>query len=262
MKRLCVILTIVGLMFSLPISAVLAQDACEGNFDCDQDVDGTDAIIFKKDFGRSQFTNPCDTCTDSPCPCIDPGCGPPASVEKTGQTTTYATGDDGDSERGVAWPNPRFTDNGNDTVTDNLTGLIWLKDANCIATNYPGFDNDGTPEDGRVTWQHALDFVEGINNGTYPVCGSGNIDWRLPNRRELFSMVHDEYYSPSVPDTAGTGKWSEGDPFNNVQSNSYWSSTTYARITDDAWYVYMYNGNVITISKTSSRYVWPVRRGQ
>jgi len=32
---------------------------------------------------------------------------------------------------GVSWPSPRFTDNGNGTVTDNLTGLIWLKHASC-----------------------------------------------------------------------------------------------------------------------------------
>ena len=41
-------------------------------------------------------------------------------------------GDDGDLEKGITWPNPRFTDNGVGTVTDNLTGLIWLKDANCF----------------------------------------------------------------------------------------------------------------------------------
>jgi hypothetical protein len=32
---------------------------CEGNFDCDLDVDGTDAQLFKTDFGRSKFSNPC-----------------------------------------------------------------------------------------------------------------------------------------------------------------------------------------------------------
>ena len=42
------------------------------------------------------------------------------------------TGSDGDLQKGVAWPNPRFTDNANGTVTDNLTGLIWLKNANCF----------------------------------------------------------------------------------------------------------------------------------
>ncbi len=44
------------------------------------------------------------------------------AVVKTGQTTSYRTGDDGDLEKGVAWPDTRFTDNGNGTVTDNLTG--------------------------------------------------------------------------------------------------------------------------------------------
>ena len=63
-----------------------------------------------------------------------------SSVEKTGQTTLYATGDDGDLEKGVTWPNPRFTNNGNGTVTDNLTGLIWLRNANAFSTR---------------TWEHA-----------------------------------------------------------------------------------------------------------
>lgn len=55
----------------------------------------------------------------------------PAPVPKTGLTTSYAPGDDGALQKGVAWPNPRFTDNNNGTITDNLTGLIWLKNANC-----------------------------------------------------------------------------------------------------------------------------------
>ena len=57
-----------------------------------------------------------------------------APVPKSGQTSSNATGDDGDLQRGVAWPDPRFTDNGDGTVTDNLTGLIWLKNANCFGT--------------------------------------------------------------------------------------------------------------------------------
>jgi hypothetical protein len=52
-------------------------------------------------------------------------------VVKTGLTKSYHTHDDGDLKKGVAWPTPRFTKNNNDTVTDNLTGLIWLKNANC-----------------------------------------------------------------------------------------------------------------------------------
>jgi hypothetical protein len=63
-------------------------------------------------------------------------CGPvseaPAPVPQTGQTASYAAGDDGDIQAGVPWPVPRFTDNGNGTVRDNLTGLIWLKNASCL----------------------------------------------------------------------------------------------------------------------------------
>ena len=54
-----------------------------------------------------------------------------AGVPKTGQTTSFATGDDGDLEKGVAWPNPRFITGTTGVVTDTLTGLIWLKNANC-----------------------------------------------------------------------------------------------------------------------------------
>ena len=198
----------------------------------------------------------------------------PAPVPKTGQTTSYATGDDGGLEEGVAWPDPRFTDKEDGTVTDNLTGLIWLKDANCMVTNYPEFDNDeavgdlevtwqSTAGDGRVIWQHALDFVAGINDGTYPNCGAGATDWRLPNRFELESLLTLEYYFFAVPDTAGTGQWSEGDPFNNLQYLSYWSSTSLTDYYYRAWCVSMSDGHVDPVTKTEYYFpVWPVRGGQ
>jgi len=184
-----------------------------------------------------------------------------APAEKTGQTASYATGDDGDLQEGVAWPNPRFTDNGNGTVTDNLTGLIWLKNANCISSHYPGFDNDDTAGDGMVTWQHALDFVAGINAGIYPKCGAGFTDWRLPNINELHSLVHYGFSDPALPNTAGTGQWAEGNPFSNVQSDYYWSSTTLADFTSLAWLVDLNNGYVFSALGTYSYHVWCVRSG-
>ena len=184
--------------------------------------------------------------------------GERAPVPKTGQTTKYADGGDGDLEKGVAWPSPRFTDNLDGTVTDNLTGLIWLKDANCIMTQYPGYDANG-----KVTWQQALQFVAGINDGvTYPNCGAGHADWRLPNVREMQSLVHYGVFNPAVPNTAGTAKWSAGDPFDNVQSNAYWSSTTYADGTTYAWYVSLSVGRLYNGNKSYSNFVWPVRGGQ
>jgi hypothetical protein len=52
-----------------------------------------------------------------------------SGVSQTGQQMSYAPGDGGHLQMGMVWPEPRFTDNSNGTVTDNLTDLIWLKDA-------------------------------------------------------------------------------------------------------------------------------------
>jgi hypothetical protein len=120
----------------------------------------------------------------------------PAQLWKTGQKTSYATGDDGDLERGVAWPDPRFTDQGDGTVTDNLTGLMWMKNANLAG--------------GTKTWQGALDYVKTLSTG-------GHFDWRLPNRKELFSLIDRSRYDTALP---------VDHPFQNVQSDYYWSSTT------------------------------------
>jgi hypothetical protein len=175
-----------------------------------------------------------------------------SEIWKTGQTVSYRTRDDGDLEMGVAWPSSRFIDNGNGTVTDNLTRLIWFKDANCIKTNYPAIDSDGT-----VIWQQALDFVKGINNGTYSQCGAGYNDWRLPNRKELRSLIDYSRYNPALP---------AGAPFTNVQvvyrADRYWSSTTRAYGTVGAWYVSMGYGVVDDANKDVGYYVWPVRAGQ
>ena len=69
-------------------------------------------------------------------------------ISKTGQTMTYAMGDDGNIQAGVEWPAQRFTDNGDGTVTDNLTGLMWLKDGGCFKAN----------------WKSAFNTVAGLNN--------------------------------------------------------------------------------------------------
>jgi hypothetical protein len=135
---------------------------------------------------------------------------------------------------------------------DNLTGFMWLRNANCIATNYPGFDNDYTYGDGRVTWQHALDFVKGINNGTYSNCGGGYSDWHLPNRKELLSLIDRSQFSPPLP---------IGHPFIN-QSYYYWSSTTNAPYyTHTAWFVVMTGFVNNDFKNDDGYYVWPVRSG-
>ncbi|KJU82664.1 secreted protein containing DUF1566 [Candidatus Magnetobacterium bavaricum] len=100
-------------------------------------------------------------------------------LPKTGQTTTYVTGDDGTIRAGVAWPSPRFTADTN-TVTDNLTGLMWTKDA--------GTPTVGSCTGGTMTWQAALNYVACLNTANY----LGHSDWRLPNINELESLLNAE----------------------------------------------------------------------
>lgn len=195
------------------------------------------------------------------CVCLIPfiACAASANVPKTGQTTSYSPGDDGNLQKGVAIPSPRFTNNGDGTVTDNLTDLIWLRDANCIHTEYPAFDTD--TGDGRVTWQRALDFIAGINNGTYPACGAGQTDWRLPNRKELWSLINFNYTIPAISNAAGNAQWSAGDPFLNIPNSSYLSSTTSVDIPAQKWIVNISDGDLNQVSHSPGS-VWPVRAGQ
>ena len=61
-KILAGVVIVVVSVFIMSIPCGIAQpiDYCEGNFDCDDDCDGTDAATFKIDFGRSEFNNPCE----------------------------------------------------------------------------------------------------------------------------------------------------------------------------------------------------------
>lgn len=163
----------------------------------------------------------------------------PTKLPKTGQTTAYATGDDGALQKGVAWPSPRFTDNGNGTVTDNLTGLIWCKNANIW---------------GWVGWTTALSNCNSLASGTGGLTdGSQAGDWRLPNVRELQSLVDYGRSNPALP---------SGHPFTGLQSNYYWSSSTYAASTVEEWILNLSDGYVRNGNRALSFYVWPVRGGQ
>jgi|GEM_PF-580508 len=172
--------------------------------------------------------------------------GSPAEVWKTGQTTQIAQNDDGGLQKGTAWPVPRFTDNGNGTITDNLTDLIWLKDANVA--------------DAETDWNTAFTYIDQLNaDGTMNGHAAGDTsnnsshqsDWRLPNREEMFSLQDMAAYNPSLP---------TGHPFENAQNASYWCSSTYKANTDNAWRVSVGSGSLSHKAKTKTYYTWAVRQ--
>ena len=191
---------------------------------------------------------------------------PPAPVERSGQNTCTdengfvvaceATGQDGDLRTGIAHPSPRFTDNSDGTVTDNLTALVWLQDANC---------------NGTMTWQDSLDWANrladgcsdcgGIDNDCGLSDGSQPGDWRLTNMNELRSLVNFEYYGPSLPNTSGDGQWSEGGPFNNVSSLFYHTSTSWVASPADDLIIDLFNGTETWVQKTGQQRAWAVRGG-
>jgi len=165
-------------------------------------------------------------------------------VPKTGQTTSYAPGDDGALQKGVASPNPRFTDHGNGAVTDNLTGLIWMANAGCFGTQ---------------TWNNGLVACNTLASGSCGLTDSsvaGN--WRLPNAREISSLIDFSQADPAL----ATGCRTPACPFHNVYSSSalYWTSTTYPDLTINSAYVIdMLNGSLGWWSKPLPNYVWCVR---
>lgn len=139
-----------------------------------------------------------------------------AELPRTGQQTCYddqgttidhaGTGQDGDLQAGAVWPDPRFTDNGDGTITDRLTGLMWLQDGGCL---------------GRLSWQGAIDIAGGGGAGARRGSCQGLTaykDWLLPEIGQLEVLFSAE----EVP----AGGWLNRHRFKNVQAAAYWSRTS------------------------------------
>lgn len=163
-------------------------------------------------------------------------------VSQTGQVQVYAAADDGALKRGVPWPAPRFTDNDDGTVTDELTGLMWVKDASLLQ-----------PSD----WQTALEAISQLNTDPNDYADKGYsasyADWRLPNAMELSSIIAPTEDYPALP---------RGQQFADLQSSYYWSSTSVPAAPETAWGINVQYGDMVSHDKSSKFPVLPVRSTQ
>jgi hypothetical protein len=120
----------------------------------------------------------------------------------------------------------------NEIVIDNHTGLMWTKNASLF--EFP------------MSWEEALNNVKELN--TKGLHGYQN--WKIPNRKELLSLMSYKAINPSLPDTH---------PFTDIFAGYYWTSTTCARLPNQAWYIHLGGARVFKGMKYGSYMVWPVR---
>ncbi len=128
----------------------------------------------------------------------------------------------------VAIPN-QYTDNGNNTITDHLTDLIWQK----------------APFSDSLSWEQSLTYADTLTT-------AGFNDWRLPNIKELQSLNDETRINPSINSTY----------FNVTNVNKYWSSTTLPNQTAKAWYLNTQFGITTYDNKTVKHNLICVRSNQ
>ena len=138
-------------------------------------------------------------------------------------------------------PTSAFTDNLNGTVTHNLTGLMWKQCAEGQTWNGSTCINSATP----VTWANALLQAKNANFDNHT-------DWRLPNKKELESILESCGYSPSINQTL----------FPATPSTCFWSGSSYVPVPANAWYVCFGSGFTNAGNKSNGSYVRLVRGGQ
>jgi hypothetical protein len=221
----------------------------------------------------------------------------PQRLPATGQTTSYAKGDDGDIRAGAPL---RYRDNGDGTITDKNTNLMWEKkdqassglhnwnntypwEGTCSnnATALCGTDADcksgGTCTPSGGAPYTIFQWVAQLNVQRF----AGHGDWRIPNIKELQSIVDYQTYLPPV-DAAFNNKCTSGctvDGANDTEECSctqsvgpskgyYWSGSTYAPSplvpppgSMLAWGVLFGDGDVLSAGKTDHDYVRAVRCG-
>ena len=173
------------------------------------------------------------------------GTNPLVTLPATGQQTSYVPGDDASLREGAAWSAAtRFTTNSDGTVTDNLTGLVWLQDAGCLGT---------------ALWADAISAVNQLASGACGLSdGSAAGQWRVPNLNELESLIDVSSANPALP---------ANHPFQNVSPGIYWTSTSYwggEGGSPQAWTIRLSDGRYMNdsnanVKATAMNAVWAVK---
>lgn len=162
-------------------------------------------------------------------------------ILSTGQSRCYnengdpvdcqGTGQDAEFMPGIGWPAKRFEKLGDHLVRDRATQLIWTR--NSCPSEYP------------LSWMEGLEFVEQMNQEAK----YGRSDWRMPNRRELRSLIDHSAKKPAL---------TMGHPFQNAFLGWYWTSTTAVIEPAYAWYVHLEGGRMFYGNKDGYSWIWPV----
>jgi hypothetical protein len=205
---------------------------------------------------------------DLSCSCMGGDSCPIGGLVETGQTQCWdpldtvspinpidcpGTGQDGEIRAGVS---ASLVDNGDGTVTDTHTTLMWEK-----------LSDDGDPlhdfDNATYQWAGAYQKILQLNNAAF----AGHNDWRLPNVKELATLIDfsstNANGAPSIT-SALQNNCKAGCTILNcacTKSNAYWSSTTQQSTPASAWYVQFQNGSMNPGGKTTYYYVRAVRGG-
>lgn len=145
----------------------------------------------------------------------------------------------------------RYTDNGDGTITDEVTGLTWEK---------LGDDGSVHDRDDVATLADAIGLkIASLNAGGF----AGHTDWRLPNRRELESLIDagafDPAIRPSFDDACASG--CSAAACSCTLPERYWTSTAYQADPSKGWVVDFRQGLVLPNALNATAHVRAVRGG-
>ena len=126
----------------------------------------------------------------------------------------------------------RFVVNGNGTITDSVSGLMW----------------EQSPISARMSWKEAIEYAKSLRLAGYS-------DWRLPYRIELRELVQGNQ--------SDYASWLNSQGFRNMQPDEYWSGTYFEYLgLDYGWVVHLLFGGTHSVAQDLRAFVWFVRGGK